>query len=141
MLAALAVTVAVGRRDEELVAAHAAPAEAQVIALLGTFSHHSDGRGGGSCGWSDQLLRTFGIDATPTREQVLALVHDEDRDGVRQTIERLHADRQPFAHDYRSCAPTAQCAGSTHVAAPSATPPAGSRASLAPRRTSPTRSR
>jgi signal transduction histidine kinase/CheY-like chemotaxis protein len=54
--------------------------------------------------WSKELLRLFGRDpagAPPTREQLIAYVHADDRPAFERLVERIQSTPGPFDHSYR----------------------------------------
>ncbi|HEX2090935.1 MAG TPA: PAS domain-containing protein, partial [Longimicrobiaceae bacterium] len=58
----------------------------------------------GGITWSEELYRLFGLDPAEgglTFEGFLAQVHLEDREFVRQAVERALQDHRPFAFDHR----------------------------------------
>ncbi len=58
--------------------------------------------------WSPEIYALLGVCAktfTPTREALLALVHQDDRELFRRSLDRAVADRQLFVHEYRIVRP------------------------------------
>jgi PAS domain S-box-containing protein len=54
--------------------------------------------------WSDELFRVYGFEpgeSSITYETYLDRVHQDDRDQVRQAVERSFANQEPFDHEYR----------------------------------------
>ena len=58
--------------------------------------------------WSDELFRIYGLEprsADVTFETYLERVHPEDREFVRETVQRAYEERQPFLFDHRIVLP------------------------------------
>jgi signal transduction histidine kinase len=79
-------------------------AEAQRLSQTGSFGWDLVS---GQIYWSDETFRIFQCDpaTTPTIQTVVDRTHPEDREGVRQTIERAAAEKHDFAHEYRLLLP------------------------------------
>ena len=78
---------------------------AQQIAHMGSWEWELHT---GTLSWSDELCRILGLEpgaVRPSYEGFLALVHPDDRDAVRETIDRAAGDGQPFRFDFRTCRP------------------------------------
>src|SRR5256885_1256308 len=78
---------------------------AQQIAHMGSWEWEIPT---GTVTWSDELCRILGLEpgaVRPSYDGFLALVHPDDRDAVRETIERAAGDGQPFRFDFRTCRP------------------------------------
>lgn len=79
--------------------------EAQELAHLGSWSWDvlAD-----AVAWSDELYRIYGVEPTAfaaTYEGLLALVHPDDRDLVRDAVERSLVAAEPFEFDHRILRP------------------------------------
>jgi len=88
--------------ENELRLSRARLAEAERIAGMGSWEWDL---ATGQVTWSDGLLRIHGLTRDQfdaTLEGALSLVYPADRDRVRQTIDRLLADRTPFTLEYRT---------------------------------------
>ena len=75
--------------------------EAQAVARLGSWEWDLTS---GEVTWSDELYRIFGVDPSdfrPSFEAILALVHPEDREPVRQAVEAARAEGVPYVVDCR----------------------------------------
>ena len=79
-------------------------AEAQRLSHTGSFGWDV---ASGEIYWSDETFRIFECDpaTTPTVQTILERAHPEDREDVRQTIERAAIEKTDFAHDYRLLTP------------------------------------
>jgi PAS domain S-box-containing protein len=80
-------------------------AEAQALARLGNWSWDV---GTGTVSWSDELYRLFGLEPQSRRfdfEGYLRLLHPDDRDLARSTVERAYRTGEPFAFDHRVLLP------------------------------------
>src|SRR5271155_63793 len=79
-------------------------AEAQRLSKTGSFGWNVST---GKIFWSEETFRIFQYDPTtkPTVELVLQRVHPEDRDFVKQTIERISQDRKDFDFEHRLLMP------------------------------------
>src|ERR1700752_3052313 len=79
-------------------------AEAQRLSHTGSFGWNVVS---GEISWSEETFRIFECDpaTTPTAQTVLERTHPEDREDVRQTIERAAIEKTDFAHDYRLMLP------------------------------------
>jgi len=91
--------------ENELRLSRARLAEAERIAGTGSWEWDL---ATGQVTWSDGLLRINGLTRDQfdaTLEGALNLVYPADRDRVRQTIDRLLADRTPFTLEYRTIRP------------------------------------
>src|SRR5207247_214322 len=78
---------------------------AQQIAHMGSWEWEIPN---GAVSWSDELCRILGLEpgaVRPSYAEFLALVHPDDRDAVRATIDRAAVDGQPFRFDFRTCRP------------------------------------
>jgi PAS domain S-box-containing protein len=73
--------------------------EAQKIAHLGSWEWYIET---GRIEWSDEMYRIFGLD--PSREleldHLLELLNPEDREPVRERVERLLETGEPYIHEY-----------------------------------------
>jgi PAS domain S-box-containing protein len=102
----LAVSLVALRRlsAEKLLRSEAYLSEAQRLSHTGSF-----GRSllSGEIYWSDETYRIFELDrsATPTLESVLERIHPEDRDQVRETIDRATNERTGYDIEYRFLRP------------------------------------
>jgi PAS domain S-box-containing protein len=70
-------------------------AEGQRLSHMGTWAFNA----GGFDYWSTELFRIHGLDPSgkpPTVEEYLGLVHSEDREFVRQEIEKMFTTRRAF---------------------------------------------
>ena len=78
--------------------------EAQRLSHTGSFGWDV---ASGEIYWSDETFRIFECDpaTTPNVQTVLERAHPEDREDVRQTIERAAIEKTDFAHDYRLLTP------------------------------------
>jgi len=84
---------------------------AQEIARVGSLTRVIETAEGN---WSDQLRRNFGLkaeDPSPSHEEMLALIHPEDREKVKVANERLTMVGDEAKHEYRVIWPD----GSEHV--------------------------
>jgi signal transduction histidine kinase len=90
--------------EEDLGHAHAALAEAQGVAHIGSWEWSIATN---RVLWSEELYRIYDLDprATVTYESYLERVHPDDREFVRQRVARARADGQPFAYDHRIVRP------------------------------------
>jgi signal transduction histidine kinase/CheY-like chemotaxis protein len=79
-------------------------AEAQRLSRTGSFGWDL---ASGKIYWSDETFRIFQCDpaTTPALQTVIDRTHPEDREDVRQTIERAAAEKHDFAHAYRLLMP------------------------------------
>ena len=87
--------------DEALARAHTRLAEAQEVALVGSWEWNS---ATGRLTWSDELYRLYGLEAQSvemTYESFLERVHPADRKLVTDAVERALAETRPFAFDHR----------------------------------------
>jgi PAS domain S-box-containing protein len=87
--------------DEALERAHATLAEAQEVAHIGSWEWSVLAN---RVTWSDELCRLYELAPQSrelTFESFLEHVHPEDREVLRQTLERAYVDRLPFAVDHR----------------------------------------
>jgi len=102
----LAVSLITVRRlsAEKLLRSEAYLSEAQRLSHTGSF-----GRSllNGEIYWSDETYRIFEVDrsAQPTLESVIERIHPEDRDQVRDTIDRATNERTGFDFEYRFLKP------------------------------------
>ena len=102
----LAVSLVALRRlsAEKLLRSEAYLSEAQRLSHTGSF-----GRSllSGEIYWSDETYRIFELDrsAAPTLESVLERIHPEDRDQVREKIDRATNERTGFDIEYRFLRP------------------------------------
>jgi PAS domain S-box-containing protein len=113
LMAAVAVTLLIlgavlaerGLAEQELDRAHAALADAQEVARIGSWEWSIATN---QVTWSDELYRLYGLAAQSlevTFESFLERVHPEDRENVTRIVERAQADTRPFAVDYRTMLP------------------------------------
>jgi PAS domain S-box-containing protein len=113
LTAAFAVTLLIlgavlaerGRAEQELDRAHAALAEAQEVARIGSWEWCIPTN---RATWSDELYRLHGLapqSLEVTFESFLERVHPEDREAVTRVLERAQVDSRPFAVDYRTTLP------------------------------------
>jgi PAS domain S-box-containing protein len=79
-------------------------AEAQRLSATGSFGWKPSN---GEIVWSEETYRMFGLDRTtkPTVEIVLSRAHPEDRDSVRQLIERAVREAKNWDLEYRLLMP------------------------------------
>jgi PAS domain S-box-containing protein len=69
---------------------------------MAQFGHWRLDLASDSVAWSDQVARTFGLaSAEPTRAEVLAAYHPDDRERVRAIVEEAIASGAAFAHQTR----------------------------------------
>jgi PAS domain-containing protein len=133
----LAVSLVELRRlsAEKLHRSEAYLSEAQRLSHTGSF-----GRSllSGEIYWSDETYRIFELDrsATPTLESVLERIHPEDRDQVRETIDRATNERTGYDIEYRFLRPDNSvkylhvvAQAFKHLWAPSRTSPSASKPS------------
>jgi PAS domain S-box-containing protein len=93
------------RAEAEFQQSRARLAMAQRVARLGSFEW--DIRTG-AVWWSDELYRLFGQDPAtyrPSLEGFLALVHPDDRQMIRDHLERAIRDNAPYQYDCRIVRP------------------------------------
>jgi PAS domain S-box-containing protein len=91
--------------EARLTQARAMLAEAQEIARTGSWDWDI---AADEVTWSDELYRLFGLPARSlavTFASFLERVHPEDRERVRDAVEKAHADLQPFAIEHRVVLP------------------------------------
>lgn len=88
------------RAEEKLRHNEALLAEGQRLTSTGTFSWSLDTD---EVTLSEELLRMYELDknATPTVEQLLALIHPEDIPMLIEKIEQIRADHAPYEHELR----------------------------------------
>jgi len=102
----LAVSLVALRRlsAERLLRSEAYLAEAQRLSHTGSFGRNLSS---GEIYWSDETYRIFELDRSdvPTLEAVIARIHPEDRDQVRETIDRATRERTGFDIEYRYLRP------------------------------------
>jgi diguanylate cyclase (GGDEF)-like protein/PAS domain S-box-containing protein len=58
--------------------------------------------------WSDELCRIYGVDPAvhaPSFEDFLSRIHDEDRQGIAELVQRALQDHKPFSHETRIVRP------------------------------------
>ena len=87
--------------EEQLEQAHAALAEAQEVARIGSWEWAIDAN---QFSWSDELYRLYGLapqSIDVTLESFLERVHPADRAAVEHVADRARGDGQPFALDHR----------------------------------------
>ena len=102
----LAVSLVALRRlsAEKLLRSEAYLSEAQRLSHTGSFGRNLLS---GEIYWSDETYRIFELDrsAAPTLEAVLERIHPEDRDQVREAIDRATHDRTGLDIEYRYLRP------------------------------------
>ena len=88
------------KAEQALQRSEAYLAEAQRLSHTGSFSWDV---GSGEIYWSDETFRIFECEPamTPAVQTILDRAHPEDREDVRQTIERAAMEKTDFAHEYR----------------------------------------
>jgi PAS domain S-box-containing protein len=92
------------RAETELDHERGSLAEAQELAHIGSWEWViADER----IGWSEELFRIYGLDPSRgmTVESYLEHVHPEDRQLVRQTVQRALGDASPFTFEHRVLRP------------------------------------
>ena len=102
----LAVSLVAVRRlsAEKLLRSEAYLSEAQRLSHTGSFGRSLVS---GEIYWSDETYRIFELDrsAEPTLESVIERIHPEDRDQVREAIDRATKERTGFDIEYRYLRP------------------------------------
>ena len=102
----LAVSLVALRRlsAEKLLRSEAYLSEAQRLSHTGSFGRNISS---GEIYWSDETYRIFELDrsAEPTLESVIQRIHPEDRDQVRESIDRATRERTGFDIEYRFLRP------------------------------------
>jgi PAS domain S-box-containing protein len=102
----LAVSLVALRRlsAEKLQRSQAYLSEAQRLSHTGSFGRNVSS---GEIHWSDETYRIFELDrsAEPTLESVIERIHPEDRDQVRETIDRATNEMTGFDIEYRFLRP------------------------------------
>jgi PAS domain S-box-containing protein len=98
--------VAIERKltQEALRRSEAYLAEAQRLTHTGSWAYKVEG----SLYWSEENCRIWGFDprqASPDREMVLQRVHPEDRDRVRENLEKKALERKDYDHEFRIVLP------------------------------------
>ena len=76
--------------------------QAQAIAHIGTWTYYFSDH---TMTWSDELFRIYGLEPQTieiTRESFLNLVHPEDRQRIKEFIQRAAIDTQPFELYHRN---------------------------------------
>jgi PAS domain S-box-containing protein len=94
------------RAEEALQRSEAYLAEAQKLAKTGSWAYNPAAEK--HIYWSDEMLRIFGLDRQsnlPDRADFLRLVHPEDRDRLKEQIEKSHREKADFVQDYRIVLP------------------------------------
>src|SRR5246500_3874342 len=94
------------RAEEALQRSEAYLAEAQKLAK--TRSGAYDPAAEKHIYWSDEMLRIYGLDRQsnlPDRADFLRLVHPEDRDRLKEQIEKSRREKADFVQDYRIVLP------------------------------------
>jgi PAS domain S-box-containing protein len=79
----------------------------------------------GDCLWDDGQYQIFGVDRqhfAVSAENVRALIHPDDWDGLQVAIERLFKDRQPAQNEFRVKRPSGEVRWCLGTAAPSVDP-------------------
>jgi PAS domain S-box-containing protein len=87
--------------EDQLEQAHAALAEAQEVARIGSWEWALDAN---RFSWSDELYRLYGLapqSVDMTLESILERAHTDDRDAVEQVARRAREDGRPFALNHR----------------------------------------
>jgi PAS domain S-box-containing protein len=87
--------------EDQLEQAHAALAEAQEVARIGSWEWALDAN---RISWSDELYRLYGLapqSVDMTLESILERAHTDDRDAVEQVARRAREDGRPFALNHR----------------------------------------
>lgn len=96
---------------KQLQKSQASLARAQQIARLGHWDLHLDT---GELYWSDEVFRIFGLEpgeCEPSYDFFLSFVHPDDRQMVRDSVDRAVRDRTPYPVEHRIIRPD----GSIHV--------------------------
>jgi PAS domain S-box-containing protein len=91
----------VAERTAELRASEARLAEAQEVAHIGSWDWDPEA---GRLVWSEELYRIYGVapgSFQPSYETFLAMMHDDDRPNVIETVNRALADGEPFEFEFR----------------------------------------
>jgi PAS domain S-box-containing protein len=94
-----------GRAQRATVDAVAALNEAQSVAHVGSWDWDI---AADRVTWSDELFRIYGVEPHSIDvdlDAYLERVHPDDRDFVRQTVERARSERLPFVFDHRIVLP------------------------------------
>jgi PAS domain S-box-containing protein len=88
------------RAEEALQRSETYLAEAQRLSRTGSFGWNVTS---GEIYWSEETFRIFGYEpqTKPTVELVIARTHPEEREFVRQTIERASTERSAFDREHR----------------------------------------
>ncbi|MET0025446.1 MAG: transporter substrate-binding domain-containing protein [Sedimenticola sp.] len=79
--------------------------KAQQIAGLGNWEWDI---ASGELSWSNEIYNIFGLDAdqfSPKYDSFLACIHPEDRDRVKEAVDRALHDRQPYTVEHRLLRP------------------------------------
>ena len=95
------------RSEQALRQSQAYLAEAQRLTHTGSWAY--DPATGKVTYWSDEAFRMFGLDprrgSLPEREELVQLVHSEDRPGLSEPIAGAVSGKRDFAHDVRIVLP------------------------------------
>src|SRR6201993_4202377 len=94
------------RAEEALQRSEGYLAEAQKLAKTGSWAYNPAAEK--RIYWSDEMLRIFGLDRQsnlPDRADFLRLVHPEDRDRLKEQIEKSRREKADFVQDYRIVLP------------------------------------
>jgi PAS domain S-box-containing protein len=101
--------VAIERKltQEALRRSEAYLAESQKLTKTGSWAYNPFT--GKTIYWSDEMFRIFGLDlqGSPSSEKFWQLVHPEDRDRVRERVEREARDKKEYIDNYRIVLPDA----------------------------------
>lgn len=90
---------------QQLQESHARLTESQQIARMGHWEFYP---ASGRVRWSDELYNIFGIDPQATElshELYISLIHPDDRDKVREALDKLLRTKRPDNQDYRIVRP------------------------------------
>lgn len=93
------------RAEEAIRQSETLLAEAQRIAHLGSWDWNVISE---KLRWSDEVYRIFGLQPkgiTPTFELFLNAVHPDDRDSVRESVNRALYEKEPYSIDHRIILP------------------------------------
>jgi PAS domain S-box-containing protein len=101
LLAGIAISVLIlGAAIAERADAEDRLAEAQEVAHVGSWSWDIDSD---EVAWSAELYRLYSVaEGSPmTYESFIDVIHPDDRERMRRTVEQAMADAEPFALDFR----------------------------------------
>ncbi|MBW7997147.1 MAG: PAS domain S-box protein [Candidatus Glassbacteria bacterium] len=97
------------RADKALRESAAVLAASQQIGNLGSWEWNTTTDEGM---WSDETFRIFGLapdSPCPSFARFLEMVHPEDRDAVKKSVEEAVANRRPYEFEYRVIRPDGTC--------------------------------